>query len=298
MQKFVFLLALVATSAVRAEDVYVVMHTDGVAEGAVHDTIRSVLADRGLQVKLAPTPQELASGLQAAACTNDPDVCALAVGRALGGTHVIVSRATNKDGVAHLDVSLHDLQVLTIVRHAQAGTLDELRRWARIESLTFARQELRGTLRIADLGAGAMVLLDDGDVIAMPMATPVALPVGVHQLEARVDDGPVYKQSVAIEAEVERVVRLCATGSYVAPCDSPSAVTASGPGVPQVVGIVATAAGVVGIGVGVAMQLLSPTEQNIDTRITEQRVGVGGYVAGAALIGVGVVSFVVAAVTE
>jgi hypothetical protein len=298
MQNFVFLLALVATSAARAEDVYVIMHTDGPADGAVHDAIRSALADRGLPVKLAPTLQELASGLQATACTNDVDVCALAVGRALGGTHVIVSRATSKDGAAHLEMSFHDLHALTIVRHTQAGTHDELRRWARNESLTFAKLELRGTLLIAELGAGAMVLLDDGDVIAMPMAVPVALPVGVHQLEARIDDGPVYKQNITIEAQVETIVRLCANGSYVAPCESASAVTPAGPGALHVVGIVATAAGAVGIGVGVAMQLLSPNEQNIDTRIIEQRIGVGSYVAGAALFGVAVVSFVVSAVTE
>lgn len=308
MRALLFTVVVLAACATRAQgDVYVVMQTDAPAalpDVKIHDDIRAALAERSQNVKVAPSSQELRAGLQAAACNSSADVCAVAVGRALGGTHVIASRLENVDGSFTLELALHTLSAGTIVRHTQkSASVEDLRTWARIEALQFARLPLRGRLLVTDLPADAVVVVDGSDVLTVPMTAPAVLAVGAHQLEARINDGPVYQQQVTIDAEHTTTVRLCASGTSVSACtDTAPVVVDSGPTALLVTGIGGMVVGAAAIAFGgwAHVQALDRTVTATPRadHDTFKAMALAGYAVGGVVFAAGASAMVIAAVVE
>jgi hypothetical protein len=301
MPMFVFLLALLATSAVHAQDVYVVMHTAGAPDAGIHTDVNEALANRGVAVHLSPSPQELASGLQAQACRDDADVCALAVGRALGATRVVSSTAQRIESSFTLELALHELQSGVVVRRSLAAdSLEDLRRLARIEVLTWARQEMRGRLLVTGLGANTVAVVDGNKPIVLPMKAPLPLAVGEHKIEARVDDGPAWSHTVSIDVERDVELALCATGSDIAVCAS-SGVAPDRPPL-LAIGVATVVVGGVGMAVGAvanAFALMPATDGNErQTHSMLKAASMAGYIAGSTLVVVGAGFLVANAVVE
>lgn len=306
MSKFLFAFAVFASCVAHAEgNAFVVMHTEGPApaEANLHADIQDVLRERGISVNLAPTAQELSTGLQAAACKSSSDVCAVAVGRALGGSRVIASRLDVLDGGFTAELALHDLVAGTIVRRTQkSASVDELRKWARIEALTFAGVPLRGRLTVSDLPAEAVVVIDGTDVVVMPMTKPLPLDVGEHQLEARLNDGPVHRQAFVIDAEHDVVIKLCATGADVRPCAATNAIEHDNTPL-FVAGVSGIVVGALAAGVGLGANIYANTPHpDLDDPVgafgTAKAVSLSGYIAGGAVLVAGAVAVAVAVVGE
>lgn len=306
MNKFLFAFAVFASCVAHAEgNTFVVMQTEGsaVADANLHVAIQSALSERSVPVHLAPTAKELSTGLQAAACKSSSDVCAVAVGRALGGTRVVASRLEAVDGGFVGELALHDLTAGTIVRRTQkSASVEDLKTWARVEALTFAGLPLRGRLVVNDLPAEAVVVVDGNDVVVMPMAKPLPLDVGNHQLEARLNDGPVHRQAFLVEAERDVVVSLCVTAAEVHPCAEAGAVeSATNP--LFVAGVSGVVVGAIAVGVGVGANLYANSPHvDLDDPVgafgTAKAVALSGYVAGGVVIVAGIVAVALAVVSE
>lgn len=306
MQKFLVLFALVVSCTARAEDLYVVMHTAGEANTGLDDAIYAALHERDVKVALAPTANELASGLQAAACKSGPDVCALAVGRALGATRVIASSVvTTADAGWAAELSFHDITTGVIVRRQVSGPRGATVRSARIETLKYAGLPLKGWLLVNGLPAGALLLIDGADALVVPMTKPAMLTVGEHELQARFNDGPIYKQQIVVESEQQVDLKLCATGSDIAPCTE---LAPNGDGAPSplfVAGVVGIGVGTAALVVGVAANILA-NERTFGTSAEEERqqfrtmstIATAAYVSGGGLAVAGLAATIIGGVSE
>jgi hypothetical protein len=305
MQKFLVLFAVVVSCAARAEDVYVVMHTTGEASTGLDNAIHAVLAERDMKVVVAPTANELASGLQAAACKSGPDVCALAVGRALGATRVIASSVTATDAGWAAELSFHDITTGVIVRRQVSGPRVDTVRSVRIETLKYAGLPLKGRLLVNGLPEGALLLIDGADALVVPMTKPVMLTVGEHELQARFNDGPIYKQQVVVEGEQQVELALCATGSDIAPCTETAPRGTVGPSPLFVAGVVGVGIGAAAIVVGVAANVLA-NERTFGTSAEEERqqfrtmstIATAAYISGGVLTAAGLAATIIGGVSE
>jgi hypothetical protein len=302
MQKFLVFVAFLTSCAVRAQDVYVVMHTEEAAKSGIDDAVYAALSERALKVAFAPTALELSTGLHAAACKSGHDVCALAVGRALGASRVIASTTTAASDSWTVALALHDIAAGVIVRREFTGSHAAATRWARVEALTWAGQAPRGTLVVEGLPDGALLLIDATDALVVPMTKPAPLSVGEHELQARFNDGPVYQQRIVIVAEEQTTITLCPRGSDIAACAEvkPDDVSPL-----RVAGIVGVAVGVVAVAGGVVFNLLA-NDRTIDSSAEDEKqqfktmstIAMASYVSGGALIVGGIAATIIGGVSE
>lgn len=265
MRALVITCILLLASVARAEgDAFLVLPAEdwgGIPLKAKHvsEMINLALVEKSLNVKPAPTAEDIAGGDYGVVCGSSAEACAGAVGRSKGATKVIgaslrdTTVAHNGNTTYELELSFYTLATSKVERKkTEASDLSVLVDWARGESLAFAGVEVTGGLVVTGLPVGTRVFADDVEKTQLPMIAPLKLRPGRHAITLKSGEAS-GTSFVDVKADETVTVKRCVNGTVIGDCDgkvTPPVTPDDGPNL-------ALIGGGVGAGVGVVVLAVS-----------------------------------------